>query len=126
MKNGLGISWELADPKCDPEFLYHLIFIGNKKNEIIDQISLLDWMLKFYLLNDPSILSEKQEFNAGYWAVKMMEVKENILVPFVHLWIKYGFLRKIWHGSKIYKLKILVEPRRIDQNALRDKKHVYL
>jgi len=121
----LGISWELENPNCDPEFLYHMIFIGNRKYEVIDQNTLMEWMLKFYLINDPTVLDNKED---GYWALKLMEVREYTLQPIVNLWVKTEFLRKIWTGdiSSIYKLKILVEPRRIDQNALRDKKHVYL
>ena len=122
--NQLGLSWELENPKCDPEFLYHMVFVGNRKGEVVNYNDFIDWMLKLYLLNDPTVLNLRSKDNKFIWELK--RITENILAPMAKLWVETKLLRStgIVHNSA-FEYELLVEPKEIDRQALLDKRQAY-
>lgn len=117
---GLGLTWELADPKFDPEFLFHIIFTDNHKDEVVNNSMLQEWMLHFYLM------SNLKEINMDNGAIIWAELQHRTFPPIIKLWINAKLLKPSREFvAKNVGYKLLVEPRKIDQEALRKGQYAY-
>jgi hypothetical protein len=113
---GLGLTWELADPKFDPEFLFHIVFTDSHKDEVVHSQMLNEWMLHFYVMSNLQSI----DMDSAQWAIKLMSMIHFNFPPIIKLWMQAKMLK--YHGSGY---KLLVEPRKINQEDLKKGKCTY-